>query len=464
MDKPKNSDQNDKEQRQNSDLGRRDFHSSQYRGRSQRNQSFSSLFPVFQGDSRPKPAAKTRKKTQSSRPRKRRPPQKKENEDFFIEDDVVIVDSKTEGRMDEFKKKSQGRSVSVNPVMIIVVSLFGLLIFALLSIFVFFKVDNIEIVGDTIYSKDEIVKVCEYNLGDNLFFLSITDKEEKLTKELPYIASADIERKIPGTIIINLEEAKPGAVFKKDGQYVRVDDQGKILEINAENWLDNMQIIGAEIENPVASQKVSITDSKKNADFYEILAALTEYGSPEQIDWMDLTDVQNITMMYQSRIYMVLGNSSKLSYKIKLGMEVMNNPSKIREYESGKLDLSLEVDNSKAFFDLSYQISDVKVGGGGNGSSPSNNAPVVEAPFAQNPGRGSDIPDTPYKGANAASNDLGSSYDSGGSGTSDNNGDTADDNGDGDPQEDDDGVDDLLDTRGETGQTDAGDDNDTGDT
>ena len=55
----------------------------------------------------------------------------------------------------------------------------------LLCVFLLFRVAQIEVTGDQVYSASDILKICGYETGDNLVFLPTKEQEEQLERELP---------------------------------------------------------------------------------------------------------------------------------------------------------------------------------------------------------------------------------------------------------------------------------------
>lgn len=380
------------------------------------------------------------KKTQEKPTRKR----KKQNK-------TPIVDMNTGKPVEKRKKKDKRpKKLSKGARRFITVSTFFVVILAalLLGVFLFFKVSDIEIKGDSIYSNEEILDVCGYHIGDNLFFLSTTDKEDKLKKELPYISEAKIKRKIPGTIEISITAGSAVSSIQNGSQYVYVDSKGKILEISDSAADSTMRVSGLKLENPTIGKALSFaseetvssqtsselssssasqqsTDEEKSTSsitaasaYNEIVEKLVELDLLSQMTSLDLSNVHNIILVYQNRVEMKLGNAAELSYKLKFGANILTgyhtgtdgqNEPYIGESEVGTLDLTNAKENNKVSFlpDKTRSSIDPTV----DSNAGSNDSPITDEgnsttktyePFASNPGRGEDIPDEPYTGKASA--------------------------------------------------------------
>ena len=147
--------------------------------------------------------------------------------------------SRDEVRSINKKKMSRKRKLKKNIFSILlaaVVMCVGLvLVFSL-----FFKTNTITVTGDKAYSDKTVIDRSGIEIGDNLFKVNEEKLSQSLSKELPYIKAVTIERKLPDTIIINVEAAKEvGAITTQKG-FVLLDETGKVLDKNASILKENV--------------------------------------------------------------------------------------------------------------------------------------------------------------------------------------------------------------------------------
>lgn len=329
-----------------------------------------------------------------------------------------LPDKRSRGRPQPKPKKHLPKKLRV------FLTVFGffcaLLITAFVGIFLVFKVDNVELTGDQLYSKEDIMKACDYSFGDNLFFLSTTDKEQQLPIKLPYIGSASITRKIPGTITISLTAAVPAGQFQNGEEYILVDDTGKVLDKLTQLREGVMQVVGAESGEQNYGKPVNLTEADKEAAYKQIMEQLKTDEAILEITRLDLTDVHNISMIYQNRITMNLGGAADIAYKIQFGINVIRN--RLAPAAKGTLGLELSPETGKTSF--AEDRSKAEETPAEETPAGENTTPEKKYNFASNPDRGSDIPDTPYTGS-AADSDSADNGDNGGSDSGENNGDNS---------------------------------------
>ena len=95
---------------------------------------------------------------------------------------------------------------------------------------VFFRVNTVEVVGDSPYTAEEIIAVSGVEQGDNLFGLNKYQISSRIYTQLPYIDTVTFVRRYPETLEIRVTAGVPAGWFESGGQCWLVDSRGKILE------------------------------------------------------------------------------------------------------------------------------------------------------------------------------------------------------------------------------------------
>jgi len=290
---------------------------------------------------------------------------------------------------------------------------------ALLAIFLLFKVSDIQITGDVIegYQNADILEICGYEIGDNLFFLSTGDKEEKLMKQLPYIGEAEISRHLPGTLEIHLTAAEVTACVSDGSSWLYVSVEGKILEKQENPKSGTLQIMGLAPIDAEPGQMVQVEDENAQTAYRTILAVLAELGTAADFTRLDLSNLSDIRLVYQDRIEFQLGNVLELKYKIELGCRSL---AELGAEAKGVMDLAYADETKRAVFTAGAVVSAVSQAPAG-----SQGGQAVSPSPSPSPGPRTDgIPDDAYTGDDTGG-DAGDSTDDG-NGWSDDDADTGD--------------------------------------
>lgn len=99
---------------------------------------------------------------------------------------------------------------------------------------IFFKVETIQVEGNSHYSPEEIISATNIQLGANLFSINQSDISKNITYVLPYIQSVDIKLHLPTGIKLVVQEqiGMVQLVTEEGTWYMGV--QGKLLELMPE--------------------------------------------------------------------------------------------------------------------------------------------------------------------------------------------------------------------------------------
>jgi cell division protein FtsQ len=89
-------------------------------------------------------------------------------------------------------------------------------------------VDNIEVEGRETTDAATIMAALAAERGTPILAIRPSRAKEQLEK-LPWVRSAAIERRLPGTLYVRLVERRPLAVWQHDGKHQLIDRQGDVI-------------------------------------------------------------------------------------------------------------------------------------------------------------------------------------------------------------------------------------------
>lgn len=229
-------------------------------------------------------------------------------------------------------------------------------IFLIMSIFfigsffvvhTFFKINNIEIVGTEKYKDEQIKKVINLNIGESIFRYKSYTIKNALKDNLVYVDDAVVQKVLPNKVFIKIIEAKPVYFFNSNNSLFLVSSYMKILEKKERKPINSNLI---EIKGIIVNNK-NIGDYIDDNDRLVILKRLNKVfkvNKFKEIKVIDLTNKRNIKLNYQDRIFILLGNSSNLDYKIKFVKSIIDN--NIDNNEQGTIDAVDVESSSKVYF------------------------------------------------------------------------------------------------------------------
>jgi len=226
----------------------------------------------------------------------------------------------TEERFVENAKRKQRRARkrrTVTP-FLIVVSVFIFAAAVYLCLTMLFNVDRIVIEGNTIYNERDLIETSGIEKGENLFEVDTAYAENKLYSVYSYVEEVEVKRSFPNAVTIKIVEATPFSVIEEADGYTLVSAGGKVLERGLEEVpYDMLSVRGLS----------TVTNSEDNAKRMELMKkivnAMQDLGM-EGYNFLDLTDTLEITMIYDNRVKLVLGNELELEYKLQFANNVIS--------------------------------------------------------------------------------------------------------------------------------------------
>ncbi len=230
---------------------------------------------------------------------------------------------------------------------IIIRSVFGvafLCIGVVVALMLFFNINKIDVTGDTIYSTEDVIRASDLEIGDNLIFLSKSKLNEKISKELPYVSSVKVKRKLPSTLELQITKTQGYMAVATNGYYTLLDKSGKVLECDLETIGENIVLANlGEIENATVGEIIVLKEKKVFEKLEKILAECDRVELTD-ITAIDLSDIYNIKLVYQGRITLELGETSddKLHSKLALGKESITLHDKENNLYRGTINLTVD--------------------------------------------------------------------------------------------------------------------------
>lgn len=184
-------------------------------------------------------------------------------------------------------------------------SIFVILAALIIGCIIFFRVDEIRVVGSDYYSDEQIIAASGVEKGDNLFLIRKVPTARNVLKELPYVKSIRPYFQLPDTQIFEIVDCTPVAIIQdQNGTWWLMDEDCKLLERDGVDWTAQYaQVTGLTPLMPSVGDNmaVSVEESGKHSALKEILSALKDRGMYEQVGDMDLSGNTEIIMSYQGR-------------------------------------------------------------------------------------------------------------------------------------------------------------------
>lgn len=183
---------------------------------------------------------------------------------------------------------------------------------------VFFKVEQVEVVGNAHYTPEELVIASGIYMEDNLFALRLNSIEASMELALPYLESVEASLQLPNGVLLTVQEWDAIAYVETYSGNWLISVGGKILEQGEGD--DKIAITGLDVLLPSAGSFIALEQEEleKKTSLLELLAVLEDNGILSLVSAIDLSASTSITMRYDGRFEVILPMSGDYEYELQV--------------------------------------------------------------------------------------------------------------------------------------------------
>lgn len=248
---------------------------------------------------------------------------------------------------------------------------------------VFFQVETIAVSGNNRYTQEEIITASGVQIGDNLFRMNKGEIAQRIRESLPYVGAATVQRRLPSTLIIQVEEwdavgrvevyaesqqtqetqedaaAQEGDTSQEDTSETEeekstvwtadtpwlINVSGKLLEQPQEGSQEGISITGLTILAPQAGTPMAVPqDQQGKLDaLLRLLDALEEQQGFSRVSSIDVTRVSWMELRYDGRFTVRMPMTGDTAKYLNILNKVVENQNQTQgETFTGTIDLTQE--------------------------------------------------------------------------------------------------------------------------
>ncbi len=183
----------------------------------------------------------------------------------------------------------------------------------LLSVTVF-KIENIKVLGNQVYTASQIIEETELELGDSLILFDRNSINEEVCKNLPFINEVSFKRELPNTLVISVSEVGEENCYYQNGAFFSASANGKILKSYDARPDDLTAVIADENEVIECGEYYSCPDTVKAAMQKTVLKFASDNNI--NITLINATDIYRVYFIIEDKILVELGSSTYLERKL----------------------------------------------------------------------------------------------------------------------------------------------------
>lgn len=222
-----------------------------------------------------------------------------------------IISEEEQQKRDK-KRKKIFRSLKIGTIIVLFITITLCTIYSPL-----FNIKAIQVEGNNKISETEIISLAQIQMEENVFSVKEENIRKKI-KENAYIDKVKIVRKLPSTIVLEIEERIPAYLLEYAGSYVYIDKQGYFLEISTQKLeLPILQGAISETSTFIVGNRLCIEDLEKLSTVLKIMELAEANEIKQLITRIDIENKDNFILTIETKQKTVyLGDSTNLNTKI----------------------------------------------------------------------------------------------------------------------------------------------------
>ncbi len=203
-----------------------------------------------------------------------------------------------------------------------------------------FRINTIEITGISHYTQEEILSASGIRQGDNLYLINKYDVADDIFAALPYVQTVQINRRLPDTITIDVQECTVAGAVQQEGSAWLISSHGKILEAVTPAAAAEYPVIdGVTLLAPAVGTTLALGEENQLTEqrLLDLLQTLEERGMFHEMEGIHMGEGAFITMDYAGRFTVKFAWDADFDYKLQNLQVVI---SKLEVNETGVIDLT----------------------------------------------------------------------------------------------------------------------------
>lgn len=241
--------------------------------------------------------------------------------DLYTEEELSNAELVNRDTLERLKAKKKHRKL-FRTISYILLSIVMCLIFIVICMAVFLKIENIEVKGNDRYTPDEIIESSGITTGQNLYAINKNEAKENIYLEYPYISEVVIRRELPSTLHFKVYEEQPKYYTEICGEYFLLSDSLRVLEKTEEIPLSEdeerklIPLYLSEIRAAIVGEKLEFEKELVYEYISTFITAVSFHETANDLTSIDMRERYNIYVEYQNRFSIYMGDYTETDMKL----------------------------------------------------------------------------------------------------------------------------------------------------
>lgn len=250
-----------------------------------------------------------------------------------------------------FAKKRKTKKIRrfVFLAILLAVLLGGALYFSLENYFV---VKDVLVQKSTIYETSDILSVLKIKKNTPLYKVEGKKLARKVEENFPYLINAKLKAKLPDKIKLTYEERFGEFGIQMGVELFAVDQSLMVLaKESRDTGIKRINLIAGDVDRCFVGETLTFLDTDTHTIILSMVEALKEEEMFSQITEIDVSDNFNISVRYEDRLDILLGDREEFKQKFAMVREVIKD---LEEGSTGRIDMA-DPDNAYVKLDNPVQ-------------------------------------------------------------------------------------------------------------
>lgn len=222
------------------------------------------------------------------------------------------------------KRRRRRRAVTFYALLLALV----VVVAAVLSMTVFFNIENIEVEGCSKYTAQQIIEAGGVMEGQNLIRLDKGRIADGITSGLPYVLEVEINRRLPSTLVITVTETSARMYAMAGERAALLDSTLKVLELVDDvsdislTFLSGVTLADAEAGYPAQFE------GDVSTPLTSLIEAVDKHLNPSALGEINLANLNDIVLTYDNRrLTIYIGSTDNIMNKLAMAAHIISqNP------------------------------------------------------------------------------------------------------------------------------------------
>lgn len=163
---------------------------------------------------------------------------------------------------------------------------------------IFFRVNQVEVQGNSHYDAQTIIDASGIQVGDNLVTMWEPDINDRICQKLPYVERVVLHRVLPDRVNLLVVERTAAATVEGGGSQWLLSADGYLLETTQEP--QGVQITGIQAVNPQAGAPLEVEENSQSKAqvIPKLMSALEQAGKLSQCTQIDGSAAASLKVSY----------------------------------------------------------------------------------------------------------------------------------------------------------------------